>query len=39
MNILRDEYHWNNIPIIGAHYHLGQGCIAAMLLVYAVFAL
>ena len=39
MNILRDEYHWSNHQIIGAYYHIGQGCLLALLLVYVAFAL
>jgi hypothetical protein len=37
MNILRDEYRWSNHHIIGAYYRLGQGCAAALVLVYALF--
>jgi hypothetical protein len=39
MNILLDEYHWTNHQIIGAYYHLGRGCLWALLAVYAAFVL
>jgi hypothetical protein len=39
MNILRDDYHWSNHDIIGTYTHLGNFCVAAVLVVYVIFAL
>jgi hypothetical protein len=39
MNILRDDYRWSNHDIIGTYSHLGRACLAALAIVYVVFAL
>jgi len=39
MNILRDDYRWNNHFITGTYNGLGAACIAVLLIGYVVFAL
>jgi hypothetical protein len=39
MNILRDDYHWSNHRIVDTYNHLGSVCVAALLVVWLVFAL
>jgi hypothetical protein len=37
MNILKDDYGWTQHHIIAAYYHLANGCLLALLVVYLVF--
>lgn len=39
MNILRDDYAWNNHHIIGTYNALGMACLVALVSVWLVFAL
>ncbi len=39
MNILRDDYHWNNHRIIDTYNHLGSACLVTLLVIYVIFAL
>jgi hypothetical protein len=39
MNILRDDYGWTQHQIFNTYYHLGEVCLAGLVVVYAFFAL
>jgi hypothetical protein len=39
MNILRDDYGWNNHRIIDTYNGLGAACVTVLLVVYVIFAL
>jgi hypothetical protein len=39
MNILRDDYSWTQHQIFNTYYHLGEICLAALVITYAFFAL
>ena len=39
MNILSSDFGWKDHRIIATYNHLGDGCLVALALVYAVFAL
>lgn len=39
MNILSSDFGWKNRHIIATYNHLGDACLAALVLVYAIFAL
>jgi hypothetical protein len=39
MNILHDDYQWTQHRIIYSYWHLAEGCLVALAVVYVIFNL